>query len=253
MSWPALVCTRCASWSGSRCASSADVGCSCRCPSPWPRSRLGCSSSCQARRSPPAKSTFSRKTMWRAAPCRDSASSTSSRKRSRRSYRPISAGHVRRNRTDCRRPPRSTCAGQRRLSSPDCPLMLGLFIARLEPAVLPREVIDRVGLVGIVDEARAGFVRGVTLVVLIAARILRRRTLRRALDEGAKFGELHEHRFVDPCRVLGQKLTAAPGCDEPVAFGRRQQCRFHQAALEVTEVRKKVFGVDRWPGLVGAG
>jgi hypothetical protein len=63
--------------------------------------------------------------------------------------------------------------------------MLGLFIARLEPAVLPREAIDRVGWVGIVDGARAGLVRGVTLVVLVAARTLRR-TLRRAFDEGAK-------------------------------------------------------------------
>ena len=74
---------------GSRCASSANGGCSCRYPSRWPRFRRGCSSSCQARRSPPARLTFSRRTTWRAGPCRVSKSSTSSRKRSRRSYRPI--------------------------------------------------------------------------------------------------------------------------------------------------------------------
>src|SRR6266568_130294 len=250
MGLPVPRCTRCATWSGSCCATSANGGRSCRYLSQWPRSRRSYSSSSQARRSPPARLTFSRKTMWRVGPCRASASSTSSRKRSRRSYRATSAGCARRNRTDCHRfhkirpsqassrlaaltsrqesgPPRSTCAGQRRLPSPGCPLMLGLFITRLEPAVLPREVIDRVGRVGIVDEARTGFVRGVTLVVLVAARILRRRTSSRALDEGAELGKLHEHRFVDPRRVFGQELTAAPRHDEPLAFRRRQQCRFH--------------------------
>ena len=40
--------------------------CSYRCPLRWPRSRRGCSSSCQTHRSPPAKLIFSRRIMLRA-------------------------------------------------------------------------------------------------------------------------------------------------------------------------------------------
>ena len=49
-----------------------------------PRSRRGCSSSCETHRSPPAKLIFSRRTTSRAVPCRVSGSSISNRKRSRR-------------------------------------------------------------------------------------------------------------------------------------------------------------------------
>ena len=59
---PALVCTRCAIWSGSRWASLASGGCLCRSPSRSPRFRRGYSSSCQARRSPPDRLTCSRPT-----------------------------------------------------------------------------------------------------------------------------------------------------------------------------------------------
>ena len=61
----------------------ANGDCSYRCPLRWPRSRRGCSSSCQTHRSPPAKLIFSRRTMSRAVRCRVSGSSIFNRKRSR--------------------------------------------------------------------------------------------------------------------------------------------------------------------------
>jgi uncharacterized protein YbjT (DUF2867 family) len=45
-----LACTRCANWSGSRCTSSAEGGCSRRCPSRQPMFWRACSSFCPARR-----------------------------------------------------------------------------------------------------------------------------------------------------------------------------------------------------------
>ena len=74
------------------CASLASGGCLCRSRSRSPKFRRGYSSSCQARRSPPARLTCSRPTAWRAERCRVSGSSISHRERSRKWYRPISAG-----------------------------------------------------------------------------------------------------------------------------------------------------------------
>jgi hypothetical protein len=73
--------TQITSWSVSRCASLVSVGFSCRCGLWWPRSRRGYSSFCQARRSPPARLTFSRRTTWRVGPCRVSRNSISSQSR----------------------------------------------------------------------------------------------------------------------------------------------------------------------------
>jgi uncharacterized protein YbjT (DUF2867 family) len=69
-------------------------------PFAGPRSRPGCWSSCQARRSPPAKLTFSRRTAWRAEPCRVSRSSISGPKPSKMWCRPISACRRHRGSTD---------------------------------------------------------------------------------------------------------------------------------------------------------
>jgi uncharacterized protein YbjT (DUF2867 family) len=69
-----------------------------RFPLRWPRSRRGCSSSCQTHHSPPAKLIFSRRIMSRAVPFPVCKSSRFNRKQSRRwCRRTLALGHPDRN------------------------------------------------------------------------------------------------------------------------------------------------------------